>query len=151
MSSHILVISLGKAPKEYRGLINHWADMIKYKFSEKELVCKKPLAPNQLKSEEAVMIRQNILKDSILVVLDPFGKKLTSEDFAKFMEKNISSSKDLTFVVGGAYGIDKSLIDEANLLLSLSDMTMPHMLAKLVLVEQIYRAQTIIQSHPYHK
>ncbi|MBP7190243.1 MAG: 23S rRNA (pseudouridine(1915)-N(3))-methyltransferase RlmH [Rickettsiaceae bacterium] len=151
MSNHILIVSIGKASKEYRCLMDHWANMIKYKFSEKELVCKKPLSPAQLKTEEAGMIGQHIIKDSVLVVLDPVGKKITSEEFAKFIDKNISGAKDITFVIGGAHGVDKTLVQKADLVLSLSDMTMPHMLAKLVLLEQIYRAQTIIQSHPYHK
>lgn len=125
--------------------------MIKYEIVEKELVCKKTLTPDSLKIEEAKIIRQNILKNSILVILDPLGKSITSKYFAKIINNAFDSSKNLTFIIGGAYGIDDSLKIEANLVISLSAMTMPHLLARLILTEQIYRAQTILNRHPYHK
>lgn len=125
--------------------------MIKYEIAEKELVCKKTLTPDSLKIEEAKIIRQNILKNSILIILDPLGKSVTSEYFATIITNAFDSSKNITFVIGGAYGLDDALKLEANLVISLSEMTMPHLLAKLILVEQIYRAQTILKGHPYHK
>ncbi len=125
--------------------------MIKFDLVEKELVCKKSLSQDNLKIEEAKMISQNVLKNSLLVLLDPAGKFYTSENFAGIMRKTLDSSKNITFVIGGAYGLDDTIKSSADIILSLSSMTMPHLLAKLVLIEQIYRAQTIINSHPYHK
>lgn len=151
MASQILILSFGKATKEYRPLMDHWIKMIKLQISEKELVCKKPLLPGPLKAEEADLVRQHCLKNSLLILLDPTGNHYSSEKFAKIIGKALDSSKNITFVIGGAYGLDKSLAEDADILLSLSEMTMPHLLAKLVLIEQIYRAQTIIDSHPYHK
>lgn len=142
---------MGKSTKEYRPLFDHWVKMIKYDVTEKELVCKKNLSPENLKIEESKIIRQNILKNSILIVLDPLGKQITSEHFAKIINNNFDSSKDITFIIGGAYGLDNTLKLDADVMMSLSAMTMPHLLAKLLLIEQIYRAQTILTGHPYHK
>lgn len=131
--------------------MDHWLRMIKYDITEKELVCKKSLPPEQLKQEEALMLSANILKNSFLIALDPNGANLNSEKFSQIIKKTIDVSKNITFLIGGAYGLDKKLLEKCDLTLSLSSMTMPHLLAKLVLIEQIYRAQTIIDSHPYHK
>lgn len=149
--SSILILSVGKSTKEYRPLFDHWVKMIKYNIIEKELVCKKTLSPDNLKIEESKVIRQNILKNSILIVLDPLGKQITSEYFSTIINNNFESSKDITFIIGGAYGLDNAIKLDADIMISLSAMTMPHLLAKLLLIEQIYRAQTILTGHPYHK
>ena len=59
--------------------------------------------------------------------------------------------QDVDIIIGGAYGLDDSIIKSANITLSLSKMTLPHQLAKIILLEQIYRAQSILERHPYHK
>lgn len=152
MSSDVLILSIGKATKEYQPLMNHWLKMIKYPIVHKELSTRKSnLSADQLKLEEAIVIKQNILKNSALIMLDPCGKMMSSEKFSKVIQQNFENSRNITFVIGGAYGLSQSLVSEADLVLSLSDMTMPHLLAKLVLIEQIYRAQTILENHPYHK
>jgi 23S rRNA (pseudouridine1915-N3)-methyltransferase len=145
------IISLGKATPEYKPLMDHWRKMIKPKLIEHELVCRKNLPPEQLKKEEASMILGYISKNSKLVALDPRGKEIDSEQLASYLQKTTDAGREVVFVIGGAYGLDKSIIDSADLVLSLSKMTMPHLLAKLVLIEQIYRAQTIAAGHPYHK
>lgn len=150
--TEILIISIGKATKEYQPLINHWLKMAKYPIIQKELVLRKSnLSPDQIKIEEALIIKQNIIKNSTIITLDPRGKMMSSEKFAQLIQKNFEEARNITFIIGGAYGLAKNLIQEADLVLSLSDMTMPHLLAKLILIEQIYRAQTILENHPYHK
>ena len=93
---------------------------------------------------------QGNLKGTI-VALDEGGKEFTSQQFSKFMQKLNMESKDITFVIGPAEGLSKEIKDKANHTISLSKMTMPNQMAKLVFLEQLYRAFTIIKGEPYHK
>ena len=89
---------------------------------------------------------------TVIVTLDPAGKQLTSEQFSAWMQEKMNESVErIAFIIGGAWGIDKRITEIAGLRLSLSQMTMPHELARLVLAEQIYRALTLWKGHPYHK
>jgi len=83
------------------------------------------------------------------ILLDPAGKALLSDDFAAIFEKAEMHGHDLVFVIGGHDGLPPEWRPRADLLLSLSAMTMPHELARAVLAEQIYRAFTILRGHPY--
>ncbi|RME00087.1 MAG: 23S rRNA (pseudouridine(1915)-N(3))-methyltransferase RlmH [Deltaproteobacteria bacterium] len=86
------------------------------------------------------------------VVLTEAGRRFSSVEFARFMEeKLLRSGRNVTFIVGGALGLSPALHARAEVELSLSPMTFPHRLARLVLLEQIYRAFTIIRNEPYHK
>jgi 23S rRNA (pseudouridine1915-N3)-methyltransferase len=87
---------------------------------------------------------QGNLKGTI-VALDEGGKEFTSQQFSKFMQKLNMESKDITFVIGPAEGLSKEIKDKANHTISLSKMTMPNQMAKLVFLEQLYRAFTIIK------
>ena len=87
-----------------------------------------------------------------LVVLDERGKSFTSVGFAKWMEeKKLHAAKSLVFMVGPGEGFSEAIKKRANLLLRLSDMTLQHELAQVVLLEQLYRACTILKGEPYHK
>ncbi|HEY3824021.1 MAG TPA: 23S rRNA (pseudouridine(1915)-N(3))-methyltransferase RlmH [Bryobacteraceae bacterium] len=83
------------------------------------------------------------------ILLDPAGRALDSEAFAKLFAKAEMLGHDLVFVVGGHDGLPQAWREKADLLVSLSAMTMPHELARAVLAEQIYRAFTILRGHPY--
>jgi 23S rRNA (pseudouridine1915-N3)-methyltransferase len=88
---------------------------------------------------------------SYVVCLDEKGDKLNSSDFANFLEKIMNQGyKELVFITGGAYGFSESEKQSANKLISLSEMTFSHQMVRLFLVEQIYRAITIIRGEPYH-
>ena len=79
-----------------------------------------------------------------------YGAGFSSKEFSGFMEKVFSGGKKrIVFLIGGAYGLDRALVEEADLTLSLSRMTLPHELCALVFVEQLYRAFTIIKGEPY--
>ena len=80
------------------------------------------------------------------------GKNLTSEEFAKYINSlQISGYSNIAFTIGGASGHSPELLAKSNYVIALGKMTMSHKLAKVVLIEQLYRAQTIISGHPYHK
>lgn len=86
-----------------------------------------------------------------VVVLDVFGKELTSEQLASKLKSVASESFTVTFVIGGSYGLSDLMKQKANLLLSFSRFTFPHQLMRVILLEQIYRATTIINNITYHK
>ena len=87
-------------------------------------------------------------KKEKIILLDERGIEMTSVEFSKFMQK---IEGDVCFIVGGATGFPKDLYDVPHQKLSLSKMTLPHEFARIVLIEQIYRAQQILSGHPYHK
>jgi len=101
--------------------------------------------------EEGQKILSLVPKDSWLCVLDVSGAELSSEDFAKKIAAlNLSGVSNLTFAIGGAFGLSDELRRAASFRLSLSRMTLTHQMARLVLVEQIYRAFKINRGEPYH-
>ncbi len=87
-----------------------------------------------------------------VVCLDIGGKQFSSEELAQFVEqRSLEGCKDLVFVIGGSSGIDPAVKAQAQTLLSFGKITMPHNLARVVLLEQLYRAYKIIRGEPYHK
>jgi 23S rRNA (pseudouridine1915-N3)-methyltransferase len=102
--------------------------------------------------KEGQRIREKLPREGFRVVLDEKGKSLPSEAFASQLGKWITSGlKETAFILGGPYGLHASVKQDAHLCLSLSPMTLTHGLAKMVLLEQIYRAFTLLRGEPYHK
>jgi len=102
--------------------------------------------------QEGRRIRDKIPNPALQVVLDEKGKKISSLDLARLLEKwSAAGVRDLAFILGGAYGLDEPLKDEADFCLSLSAMTLTHGMARMFLLEQIYRAFTLMRKEPYHK
>ena len=97
---------------------------------------------------------QNILKlvpsGSFLILLDDKGSQYTSEAFAGFLQKKMNEGRDICVVIGGAYGFSEELYRMADTKLSLSKMTFSHQMVRLIFLEQVYRAFTIIRGEPYH-
>ena len=104
-----------------------------------------------LKKKEGEIVLEWLKKDDYLVALDERGKQLSSEALADFiMKRTNESSKNLVFLVGGAFGLDETVLKRANYQWSLSQLTFPHQLVRLILAEQVYRACTIIRNEKYH-
>lgn len=104
-----------------------------------------------LKTKEAELIISFLKKEDYLVVLDENGEIFTSERLAAFIESRSNQSiKNLIFLIGGAFGLDASVISRANHKWSLSSLTFPHQLVRLLLAEQLYRACTILKNEKYH-
>ncbi len=111
----------------------------------------KKLNPVQIKEKEGGLILKQLKTNDFLILLDEKGKSLNSVEFAGFISnKQDVGTKQLSFVVGGAYGFSLDLYKRANYLLSLSAMTFSHQIIRLFFMEQIYRAYTIIKGLPYH-
>lgn len=102
-------------------------------------------------SEKGSLKLLDMGKDSYKIVLDVDGESFTSESFAYFLDETLNNKKNVIFYIGGAFGLGKEFVQKCNKSISLSKMTMAHKIALVVLMEQIYRAFTILGGHPYHK
>lgn len=106
----------------------------------------------QIKKKEASKILCKLKEGSYLIALDVRGERKSSEEFADVLQSCFSSGRsNITFVIGGSLGLDPELVKKADLRLSFSDMTFPHQLMRLILLEQIFRAFKIINGETYHK
>lgn len=108
--------------------------------------------PRSIRRAEGGRLRNRISADTETWALTRGGGRFSSDEFAQLLgSKAMEGSGGVTFLVGGAFGLDGALLDEVDRHLALSDMTLPHEVARLVLAEQLYRAGTILRSEPYHK
>jgi 23S rRNA (pseudouridine1915-N3)-methyltransferase len=106
---------------------------------------------SKLKQEESDLIYAALKPDDYLVSLDENGKSLSSRKLAGFIQdRGNESVKRLIFLIGGAYGLDEQLLKKSKFIWSLSDLTFPHQLVRLILAEQIYRACSIGRNEKYH-
>ena len=111
----------------------------------------KNLSVEQQKMKEGELILQSFQAGDYIVLLDERGKEFTSVQFAQFIEKKANTGlKRLVFVIGGAYGFSPAVYEAANEKIALSKMTFPHQLIRLIFIEQLYRAMTILHNEPYH-
>lgn len=109
------------------------------------------IATSEILKREAVKIRNAVPKNSLLIGLAVQGTELTSATLAQKLQKFHDDSQDISLIIGGAEGIDQDLLHECRETWSLSRLTFPHPLVRVIIAEQIYRAYTIIVRHPYHK
>lgn len=135
--------------QEYLGRINHYLPF------EVEVVPElrnaKNLTTEQQKEQEAELLKRAFQTGDYIVLLDEHGRERRSIDFATWMQKRLSASpRRLVFVVGGPYGFSPSIHRLANEEISLSQMTFSHQMIRLLFVEQVYRAMTILHGEPYH-
>jgi 23S rRNA (pseudouridine1915-N3)-methyltransferase len=154
----IKIVSVGKtkrlhwqlAEKEFEQRIGFYADLSLVTVKEAPFDSLKNV--DLAKRAEAQDLLKKIDRREFVIVLDSSGSQMASEKFADFFQQKMSQGQNqVTFVVGGSLGFDRELVQKANLKLSLSQMTLPHELAKVVLLEQIYRAFTILRGEKYHK
>lgn len=110
----------------------------------------KALSQEQLKRAEGEAILRFLPPSMDVFLLDEHGREFRSIEFADFLQKKMSTGKDLVLVIGGAYGFSKEVYTRANGKLSLSQMTFSHQMIRLMAIEQIYRAMTILRGEPYH-
>ena len=104
-----------------------------------------------LKKQEAKLILGQLQDGDYLVLLDEKGKMLSSTDLAAFIDQRaVESTKRIVFLIGGAFGVDESVRKSAHMVWSLSKLVFPHMLVRLILAEQLYRACSINRGEKYH-
>lgn len=111
----------------------------------------KSLSEDQQKEKEGELILQQITASDELFLLDENGLELSSTEFARFLEKKmVAGNKRLFFVIGGPYGFSANVYSKADGKVSLSRMTFSHQMVRLIMLEQLYRALTILKGEPYH-
>ena|SRR2546429_1537516 len=106
---------------------------------------------DRVKEREGARLAEKIPERAQTVACESGGKSLSSVEFAEFLRQARDDDRDLAFVIGGAFGLGANVASKSTMKLSLAPWTLPHEIARLVLVEQIYRAGTIVRGEPYHK
>jgi 23S rRNA (pseudouridine1915-N3)-methyltransferase len=109
------------------------------------------MSETEIKNKEGDLILSRITNSDFLVLLDENGKEYSSVDFSSYIaDRMMQGTKRLVFVIGGAYGFSETVYQKARHQLALSQMTFSHQIIRLIFMEQIYRAFTIINKEPYH-
>mgnify|MGYP003300743825 FL=1 len=153
----IVFLVIGKTDESYlyTGILKYIKRLEHYVPFEMKIIPdiknRKTLTEEQQKKAEGELILSNINIGDDLVLLDENGKTFSSVAFSQWIEKQMNiGSKRMIFVVGGPYGFSKEVYAKAKFKISLSEMTFSHQMIRLIFVEQLYRAFTIIKGEPYH-
>ena len=153
----INLVCIGKTDdKEIQNLIKYYQNRLPkhWNFELTEIADvknAKNLSPELLKKEEGKLFLNQCENSDFIVLLDEKGKQFTSREFSAKIDHWMNSSvKKVSFFIGGAYGFSAEIYDRANEKMSLSKMTFTHQMIRLFFVEQIYRADQILQGKPYH-
>ncbi len=153
----VALIVVGRTvEKHYITAINDYIERTKHFISFdmeviSELKNTKSLTMDQQKEKEGELILKSFQPGDVIVLLDEFGKEFRSVDFANWLEKKMANvNKRLVFVIGGPYGFSQKVYEAAHEKISLSKMTFSHQMVRLIFVEQLYRAMTILNNGPYH-
>ncbi|MDB0068833.1 23S rRNA (pseudouridine(1915)-N(3))-methyltransferase RlmH [Flavobacteriaceae bacterium] len=151
----IKLIVVGKTKNhELINLISNYVKRInffnKFQIIEVNSIKTKKNSENEIKRIEGENILKKIKNNNLLFLLDEKGENYNSRKFADFLKMKLKESKTIIFVIGGAFGFSKEVYAKSNGLISLSKMTFSHQIIRLFFTEQLYRAFTILNNHPYH-
>lgn len=149
----IVVATIGKAKQSaIQEQLNAYMERITWSVEIKEHEVKNKAEPAVVQQREGLLLIDETEDSDFVVVLDGKGKEFSSADFAAtFNDWQHAAYKRVVFLIGGADGHSKAVIQRADLVLSFGKATWPHMLVRVMLLEQIYRAYSILQGHPYHR
>ncbi len=154
---NIKLLAIGKTDdKNLQTLIEHYQKRLSFyvKFDLEvilDIKNAKNLSEAQQKEKEGELILSKITHTDQLILLDENGKSFSSVGFSDYLQKKMNSGvKTLVFVIGGPYGFSDAVYQKASGKVSLSEMTFSHQMVRLFVVEQIYRAFTILRNEPYH-
>lgn len=153
----IVLLQTGKTSEKHiaEGVESYSARIRKFSGFEiitvPDLKNTRKMPAREQKSIEGKKILRLLGKDDFVVLLDENGREFSSVEFARWIEKKLSDSvKRMVFIIGGPWGFSEGLLDKAHMKMSLSKMTFPHQLVRLLFAEQLYRAFTIIRNESYH-
>jgi len=150
---NIVILAVGRMKKgPEKNLWDFYARRLRWSLILKEVEVKNSFGAEQIKRKEADLLLSKVPKGAFLITMDQKGLALSSVDFANnILDWQDGGINDLAIAIGGSEGLDNVILDKANLSISMGSMTWPHMLARVMLLEQVYRAQCILNGHPYHK
>ncbi|WP_457571272.1 23S rRNA (pseudouridine(1915)-N(3))-methyltransferase RlmH [Desulfovulcanus sp.] len=151
--SSIKFIWVGKLKKKYwqQSFAHYWNNLGKF-YGLQEVIVRDVAHGTQIQriEKEGELILNKIAPRDLVVTLDEKGSLLTSRELAQNLRNWIESGVRPCFIIGGAYGVSQAVQKKARFCLSLSPMTFPHEMARVILLEQLYRAATILKNFPYH-
>lgn len=154
----IRIICVGKVKEDYirqgiadyLGRLKHYTEVEYIELKDEKILS--PLSEELIKKREAQRIEKTFLPDGVVIVLDERGQSFSSKMLAEFLQhQQMQGTRAVEFVIGGTLGLADSILKKAFKVLSLSRMTFTHQLCRLILLEQLYRAFTILKGEPYHK
>jgi 23S rRNA (pseudouridine1915-N3)-methyltransferase len=141
----INIVSIGKfKDNNYERLYYEYKKRIPYNILLKELEIKNKYSTDKMIEEEGKLLLENCSKKNI-ISLDERGKIMTTNEFCGLI------TNDVNFIIGGSNGLSKQVKDKSDFILSLGKMVFPHLMVRVILIEQIYRTYTLKIGHPYHK
>ena len=152
----IRIICLGKTKQKFieEGIKEYQKRILKYTKLEWNILPDVKLTGSKtveiVKEQEAIILEKKLPTSSIIVVLDENGKEFSSKKFAGYLEQKLNVGKDITFVIGGGYGLSNRILQKADMILSFSRFTFTHQMIRFLLAEQLYRSFTIIKGKKYH-
>ncbi len=151
MKIFILAVGkIGRAPEQE--LIERYNKRLSSPLQIIEVEEKRPIKGNERKEKEGELLLSALPQNAHLIILDEKGRNFTSVEFSKKISNTQDDGvNDLAFIIGGSDGLSDAVKSRANLSISFGNMTWPHILVRSMLIEQIYRAYTIMNRHPYHK
>ena len=150
------VISISHKPSDWeKQALNFYTKQLPNHFQVSNVEVKpfssKSMNKDSILEAEGSEILKYVDQDAHVILWDRQGQKINSLDFASLLQNYLDQGKDINFIIGGAHGVSENLFKNSQLTLSASELTFPHRLFKIFLMEQIYRASTIHRNHPYHK
>lgn len=151
---HVSIIAIGRMQRSpEKTLVDEYLRRLPWKTTITEIEIKKQVASTaERKAREAEKLLAAIPHGSAIITLDENGKGLSSREFAKKIDGwAVAGFNSLAFIIGGADGLDASILAKADLKLAFGTLTWPHMLVRVMLAEQIYRVWSISTGHPYHR
>tara|TARA_B100001175_G_scaffold116753_1_gene99085 strand:+ start:4121 stop:4588 length:468 start_codon:yes stop_codon:yes gene_type:complete len=153
MEIKLIVVGKTKSSELVR-LINEYVKRInfykKFKIIVVNSLKSKKNSEKEIKKIEGENVLKSVKKNELIFLLDENGKSFNSRKFADFLSNKFKTNKSIVFVVGGAYGFSNEIKQRSNEIISLSEMTFSHQIIRLFFTEQVYRALTILNNHPYH-
>lgn len=150
MSYRVIAVGQKHDPALANAIASYEKRLGRYGGVQWQLLAYSPLRGDAARRAESLSVREKVPDDDILVLLDERGTQLASPAFAGKLDAWRASGRRITFVIGGAYGVDDALRQRADYIWSLSPLVFPHQIVRLLLVEQLYRAHMILENHPYH-
>lgn len=148
------IITIGKFKEvSYETLFYEYKKRMNFNINLKELALKKNLEGEKLKEEEGKLLLQNASgNNSRIISLDERGKIITTNEFCDLITKYQDNGiGDINFIIGGSDGLSQEVRDKSDYILSFGKMVFPHLMVRVMLIEQLYRVYTLQNNHPYHK
>jgi 23S rRNA (pseudouridine1915-N3)-methyltransferase len=149
----VLIIAVGRGRRDpCTPLFAEYVKRLPWRTELKEVKARGRVSARERQDQEGKLILDALPDPGLIVALDQGGKSLTSETFArKLQDWQNQSLPVITFLIGGADGFSDSVLQRSDEVMAFGNMTWPHMLARVMLAEQLYRASTILSGHPYHR